>query len=51
MSAFYGRHGKGAMRTLREVKRAEAEARNMATPQERRASYRRAYPTDSEGQQ
>jgi hypothetical protein len=47
VSAFYGRHGKGAMRTLRAVKRVEAEARNALTPPERRAAYRRTH----EGQQ
>ena len=46
MSAFYGRHGKGAMRTLREVKRVEAEARNALTPPERRAAYRRTHADD-----
>ena len=50
MSAFFGRHGKGAMRTLREVKRVEAEARNAQTPPERRAAYLRSRPT-TEGQQ
>jgi hypothetical protein len=43
VSSFYGRHGKGAMRTLREVKHVEAEARNALTPPERRRAYRRTH--------
>lgn len=35
-----GRHGKGAMRALRESKRAEAEVRNAVTPADRRRSAR-----------
>ena len=45
MSAWYGRHGKGAAAALRDTKRAEAEARNAATPTERRAYTRRPCPT------
>jgi len=45
MSAFTGPQRKGATRDHRATKRAEAEARNAATPWERRASARRPCPT------
>lgn len=38
---YNGRHGRGYSRTLRELKREEAEARNALTPIERTAAYRR----------
>ena len=44
MSAYTGQQGKGAATTRRATKRAEAEARNLATPPERRRYYRRPCP-------
>jgi len=41
MSRFSGSQGKGAMRAFRQIKRAEAEARNALTSPERRRSFRR----------
>jgi len=40
MSRWHGRHHRGAKRTDREVKRAEALERNQATPRERRRWFR-----------
>lgn len=34
---FHGRHGRGYLRTLRELKREEAEQRNAMTPEHRRS--------------
>lgn len=44
MSAYTGQQGKGAATTRRATRRAEAEARNLATPTERRRYYRRPCP-------
>lgn len=44
MSAYTGPQGKGAATTRRATKRAEAEARNLTTPTERRRYYRRPCP-------
>ena len=45
MSAYSGPQGKGAATTRRATRRAEAEARNLATPTERRRYYRRPCPS------
>lgn len=45
MSAFTGPQGPGALRTHRETKRAEAQARNATTKPERRKAARRGCPT------
>lgn len=45
MSAFTGPQGKGATRTRRATQRTDAEARNAATPPERRRNARRDCPT------
>lgn len=37
MGRFNGRHRKGFMQVLRELKREEAEARNALTPDDRRS--------------
>ena len=42
MSRFHGPAFKGAMRTVRELRRAEAGRRNAATPPERRRRWRLA---------
>lgn len=44
MSAYTGPQGKGAAAARRQVKHAEADARNKATPIERRRAYRRPCP-------
>lgn len=41
MSRFSGSQGKGAMRSLREVKRAEAKGRNASTPPDKTRAYRK----------
>lgn len=41
MSAFSGPQAAGARRTLRTVRRVDAEARNAATPLEKTAKFRR----------
>jgi hypothetical protein len=45
MGAYTGPQGKGAADARRATKRAEAEARNLATPTERRRYYRRPCPS------
>jgi len=45
VSAYTGQQGKGAATTRRATRRAEAEARNLATPPERRRYYRRPCPS------
>lgn len=42
---FNGRHRRGYMREVRAIKRAEAEARNLLTPPERRKAYRKTLVT------
>ena len=42
MARFSGPAFKGAMKTLREIKRTEAEKRNAATPPERRSTKTQA---------
>jgi hypothetical protein len=39
--SWHGRQGKGATRTMRDMKRAEADARNTVTPPEKRKANRR----------
>jgi len=46
MSRFTGSQGKGAMRRLRETKRAEAEVRQAAVLHERTKSHRIDCATD-----
>ena len=42
MATFHGPSFKGAKRTVRQLKRNQAEIRNAATPPERRRSARQA---------
>lgn len=42
MGRFNGRHRKGFMKVLRELKREEAEERNARTPDEKRKATRKA---------
>jgi len=46
MSRFSESQGKGAVRSLRKVKRTEAEARNALTPPEKRRANRGVSPNE-----